>query len=113
MTYVLMATALAEDLRARGFGNVPLGVAKAMVARMFDRAGEIARRVTSEAEAYDSTIERTRQATRERGLPVAPSHRAARADDEPPCRCATGEVDLDGSCMRCGATQGEACRRPA
>lgn len=34
------------------------------------------------------------------------------ADDEAlPQRCATDEVDLDGSCMACGAAQGEACRR--
>ncbi|QOG20405.1 hypothetical protein [Bradyrhizobium sp. SEMIA] len=33
-------------------------------------------------------------------------------DDAPPKRCATNEVDLDGSCMACGAAQGEACRAP-
>ncbi|MCK1432527.1 MULTISPECIES: hypothetical protein [unclassified Bradyrhizobium] len=32
-------------------------------------------------------------------------------DDAPPQRCATNEVDLDGSCMACGAIQGERCRR--
>lgn len=31
-------------------------------------------------------------------------------DDEAPQRCATDEADLDGSCMACGAAQGEACR---
>ncbi|MGY3366120.1 hypothetical protein ACVWZL_003245 [Bradyrhizobium sp. GM2.4] len=31
-------------------------------------------------------------------------------NDEPPRRCATNEIDLDGSCMACGAAQGEACR---
>ncbi|WP_036010569.1 hypothetical protein [Bradyrhizobium yuanmingense] len=34
------------------------------------------------------------------------------ADDAPPKRCTTNEVDLDGSCMACGAAQGEACRQP-
>lgn len=34
------------------------------------------------------------------------------ADDELPQRCATDEVDLDGSCMACGAAQGEPCRQP-
>lgn len=32
-------------------------------------------------------------------------------DDAPPRRCQTNEVDLDGSCMACGAIQGERCRR--
>jgi hypothetical protein len=33
------------------------------------------------------------------------------ADDNlPPQRCATNEVDLDGSCMACGAVQGESCQ---
>ncbi|MCW2086691.1 UNVERIFIED_ORG: hypothetical protein M2193_008866 [Bradyrhizobium japonicum] len=36
--------------------------------------------------------------------------RATRDDDTPPRRCATGEVDLDGACMACGAWQGETCR---
>jgi hypothetical protein len=31
-------------------------------------------------------------------------------EDEPPQRCATDAVDLDGSCMACGAAQGESCR---
>ncbi|MCK1669404.1 hypothetical protein [Bradyrhizobium sp. 153] len=36
-----------------------------------------------------------------------------RSDDHaPPRRCDTNEVDLDGSCMACGAIQGEACRQP-
>lgn len=35
-----------------------------------------------------------------------------RGDDELPQRCATDEVDLDGSCMACGAAQGERCRQP-
>ena len=38
--------------------------------------------------------------------------RGTRDDDEPPRRCATDEVDLDGSCMACGAVQGEACQEP-
>lgn len=38
--------------------------------------------------------------------------RAERADETPPRRCDTGEVDLDLSCMVCGAIEGEACRRP-
>jgi len=33
-------------------------------------------------------------------------------DDSPPRRCATNEVDLDGSCMACGAAQAETCRAP-
>ncbi|MET3991642.1 hypothetical protein ABID65_003282 [Bradyrhizobium sp. S3.9.2] len=37
--------------------------------------------------------------------------RAAADDDAPPRRCETNEVDLDGSCMVCGACQGECCRR--
>jgi hypothetical protein len=32
-----------------------------------------------------------------------------RDDEEPPRRCATGEADLDGSCMACGAGQRETC----
>jgi len=32
-----------------------------------------------------------------------------REDDQPPQRCATGEADLDGSCMACGAGQRETC----
>ncbi|MCK1306307.1 hypothetical protein [Bradyrhizobium sp. 45] len=32
-------------------------------------------------------------------------------EDDAPRRCATNEVDLDGSCMTCGAAQGEICRR--
>lgn len=35
-----------------------------------------------------------------------------RDDGETPQRCATDEVDLDGSCMACGAPLGEACRGP-
>lgn len=38
--------------------------------------------------------------------------RGTREDEEVPQRCATNEVDLDGSCMACGAAQGEACRGP-
>lgn len=38
--------------------------------------------------------------------------RGTRDDEDPPRRCATDEVDLDGSCMACGAAQGEACRGP-
>ncbi|MCK1503070.1 hypothetical protein [Bradyrhizobium sp. 188] len=33
-------------------------------------------------------------------------------DDPAPRRCQTNEVDLDGSCMACGAIQGEACQAP-
>jgi hypothetical protein len=33
-----------------------------------------------------------------------------RDEGEPPQRCATNEVDLDGSCMACGAIQGASCR---
>ncbi|EJN15730.1 hypothetical protein PMI42_00748 [Bradyrhizobium sp. YR681] len=32
-------------------------------------------------------------------------------DDKPPRRCDTGEVDLDLSCMVCGAVEGETCRQ--
>jgi hypothetical protein len=35
-----------------------------------------------------------------------------REDDALPQRCATDQVDLDGSCMACGAAQGEACLQP-
>ena len=34
------------------------------------------------------------------------------AEEATPRRCATNEVDLDGSCMSCGVAQGEACRQP-
>lgn len=34
------------------------------------------------------------------------------AEEATPRRCANNEVDLDGSCMACGAVQGEACRQP-
>lgn len=37
--------------------------------------------------------------------------RGTRDDDELPQRCSTNEVDLDGSCMACGAAQGEACQQ--
>ncbi|APO53489.1 hypothetical protein LUI11_15475 [Bradyrhizobium diazoefficiens] len=37
--------------------------------------------------------------------------RATRDDDEPPRRCETGEVDLDLTCMVCGAVEGETCRQ--
>lgn len=37
---------------------------------------------------------------------------AARGDDAPPRRCDSSECDLDGSCMACGAIQGEYCLRP-
>jgi hypothetical protein len=58
-----------------------------------------------------------------RGLPAPPLgeceaivarllERMQAADDAPPRRCETSEVDLDGSCMACGAIQGEACLRP-
>ncbi|WP_440640246.1 hypothetical protein ACSHT2_02570 [Bradyrhizobium sp. PUT101] len=103
MSYLLLATALAEDLRARGLGRVELVDAEAMVARMFDRAGEIARRVTSEADAFDATIERTREAMCERKLPVAPG---------PARRCETELVAHDGSCEACNAIQGETCQKP-
>ncbi len=33
-------------------------------------------------------------------------------EEELPQRCATDEVDLDGSCLACGAVQGETCRGP-
>ncbi|MDA9511189.1 hypothetical protein XI09_42380 [Bradyrhizobium sp. CCBAU 11386] len=39
--------------------------------------------------------------------------RATRDDETPPRRCETGEIDLDGACMVCGAWQGEACRQLA
>lgn len=29
-----------------------------------------------------------------------------------PCRAITNAVDLDGSCLRCDAAQGEHCRKP-
>lgn len=103
MSYVLLATALAEDLRARGLGQVGLADAEAMVARMFDRASDIARRVTDEAAAYDATIERTREALRERKLPTAPG---------PARRCETELVAADGSCEACCAIQGETCQKP-
>lgn len=34
-----------------------------------------------------------------------------RDDDTPPSRCETGEVDLDATCMVCGASEGETCRQ--
>ncbi|WP_456622175.1 hypothetical protein [Bradyrhizobium sp. P5_C12] len=34
-----------------------------------------------------------------------------RDDEAPPRRCESSEVDLDGSCMACGAIQGEACKK--
>lgn len=37
--------------------------------------------------------------------------REAADEDAPPRRCETTEVDLDGSCMACGAWQGECCRQ--
>lgn len=37
--------------------------------------------------------------------------RATVDDDAPPRRCDTNEVDLDGSCMVCGAIEGECCRQ--
>ncbi|MFK4622533.1 hypothetical protein [Bradyrhizobium diazoefficiens] len=37
--------------------------------------------------------------------------RATRDDAPPPRRCETGEIDLDGACMVCGAWQGETCRQ--
>ncbi|WP_409188402.1 hypothetical protein [Bradyrhizobium sp. RDM4] len=74
MSYLLMATALAEDLRVRGIANVRLADAEAMVARMLDRSGELARRLTQyQADgSYDGALERVRDAMRERGTPVAP-----------------------------------------
>lgn len=107
MSYLLMATALAEDLRARKLADIELGDAEAIVARMLDRTGELARRLTLQADgAYDGTIAQLREAMLERGIPVAA------ADDGPPRRCHTNECDLDGSCMVCGADQGEYCRQP-
>ncbi|EJN11793.1 hypothetical protein PMI42_04806 [Bradyrhizobium sp. YR681] len=38
--------------------------------------------------------------------------RGTREDEDLPQRCATDEVDLDGSCLACGAVQGEVCRQP-
>jgi hypothetical protein len=38
--------------------------------------------------------------------------RIAALDDAPPRRCDTSEVDLDGSCMACGAIEGERCQQP-
>ncbi len=38
--------------------------------------------------------------------------RATADDDAPPRRCDTNDVDLDGSCMACGAIQGEYCQAP-
>ncbi|MHC2666543.1 hypothetical protein ACMA5K_24335 [Bradyrhizobium diazoefficiens] len=36
---------------------------------------------------------------------------ATRDDDAPPRRCETGEIDLDLTCMACGAIEGETCRQ--
>lgn len=82
MSYLLMATALAEDLRVRKLADIQLGEAEAIVARVLDRTGELGRRI------------------------------AGTAEDLPPRRCDTNECDLDGSCMLCGADQGEYCRAP-
>lgn len=41
---------------------------------------------------------------------VSTIERGTTGDDAMPQRCATDEVDLDGSCMACGAAQSEACR---
>ncbi|WP_158669922.1 hypothetical protein [Bradyrhizobium guangdongense] len=43
---------------------------------------------------------------------VSTIEHGTRGDDEPPQRCATDEVDLDGSCMACGAAPGEVCQEP-
>lgn len=102
--YLLLAAALAEDLQARGLREIELGVAEAIVVRMFDRSSALARRLTQAADgSYDETIERLRTAMRERKLPVAPG---------PARRCETELVAHDGSCEACGAVQGEACQKP-
>ncbi|MBW7966767.1 hypothetical protein [Bradyrhizobium sp. BR 10261] len=104
-----MATALAEDLRARKLADISLGDAEAIIAHMLDRSGDLARRMTSGNAQHDATLAATCKAMRERGLPVG--NPADRAEDEPPRRCDTGEVDLDLTCMACGAIEGEACRK--
>jgi len=43
---------------------------------------------------------------------VGTIERGTRDEDETPRRCAGDEVDLDGSCMACGADQGGDCRQP-
>lgn len=102
--YLLLATALAEDLRARGLRGIEIGDAEAIVTRMFDRSSVLARRLTQTADgSYDESLERLRSALMERKLPVAP---------EPARRCETELVAHDGSCGACGAIQGEACQKP-
>ena len=75
--------------------------------------GELAGRggFASEAEAQAAAIAfvRTFCATAIGALPE--DERATRDDDEPPRRCEFNEVDLDGSCMACGAIQGERCQK--
>lgn len=104
MSYLLLATALSEDLRARGLGKVELADAEAIVARMFDRGAELARRLTAAPDdSYDTTLDRLRGAMAEHKLPVATG---------PARRCETELVAHDGSCEACGAIQGEACQKP-
>jgi hypothetical protein len=78
---IIMAGALMRDLHARGVRQFGLGECEAMVARMVDCA---------------LTIE----------IGTRPG-----AEDEAPRRCETREVDIDLTCMACGAAEGEHCRQ--